>query len=242
MKKVLSFLTAVSMLLSVFSLTAFAEEYNGIRYAVRSEQEKTCAIVEYDGYDTVLNIPAVLGGYTVTSIEREAFSNGDKLERVVIPATVTYIGRYAFYYCVNLESVTIPNGVTYIDDHAFENCPLLSCVVIPSSVQTIEAEAFGYFNRYDALEKIRNFTVIGTKGSAAEAYAEENGFRFVQLGDVHTDSNVTAVDARWVLQAAAGLRALQFDSWRIADVNQDGVINSVDARWVLQTAAGMRTF
>lgn len=241
MKKVLSFFTAVLMLLSVFSLTAFAEEYNGIRYAVRSEQEKTCAIVEYDGYDTVLNIPATLGGYTVISIEREAFCNCGRLERVVIPATVTYIGRYAFYYCVNLESITIPNGVAYIDDHAFESCPLLSCVVIPSSVKTIEAEAFGYSNMHDELEKIRNFTIIGTKGSVAEAYAEENGFKFVQLGDVNTDATVNTVDARHVLQVAAGMRELQFSEQQIADVNQDGKINTIDARWILQAAAGLRT-
>ena len=64
----------------------------------------------------------------------------------------------------------------------------------------------------------------------------------VLFGDVHTDSHVNAVDARWVLQAVAGLRELQFDAWRIADVNQDGVINAVDARWVLQMASDMRTF
>ena len=110
------------------------------------------------------------------------------------------------------------------------------------SSDLIEAEAFGYYHTYTAVEKMYDFAIIGTKGGAVEAYAKANGFKFLLFGDVHTDSNVNAVDARWVLQAAAGLRALQFDAWRIADVNQDGAINAVDASWVLQTAAGTRTF
>ena len=58
-------------------------------------------------------------------------------------------------------------------------------------------------------------------------------------GDVNADGKVDAVDARWVLQAAAGMRTLENDT--AADVNSDGKIDAVDARWILQAAAGMRT-
>ena len=59
------------------------------------------------------------------------------------------------------------------------------------------------------------------------------------LGDVNGDNKVDAVDARWVLQAAAGMRTLE--NTAAADVNADGKIDAVDARWILQAAAGMRT-
>ena len=59
------------------------------------------------------------------------------------------------------------------------------------------------------------------------------------LGDVNVDGKVDAVDARWVLQAAAGMRMLENET--AADVNGDGKIDAVDARWILQAAAGMRT-
>ena len=59
------------------------------------------------------------------------------------------------------------------------------------------------------------------------------------LGDVNADGKVDAVDARWVLQAAAGMRTLE--NATAADVNRDGKIDAVDARWILQAAAGMRT-
>ena len=73
------------------------------------------------------------------------------------------------------------------------------------------------------------------------------------LGDVNEDGKVDAVDARWVLQAAAGMRTdarwvLQaaagmrtLENATAADVNADGKIDAVDARWILQAAAGMRT-
>ena len=59
------------------------------------------------------------------------------------------------------------------------------------------------------------------------------------FGDVNADGKVDAVDARWVLQAAAGMRTLE--NATDADVNTDGKIDAVDARWILQAAAGMRT-
>ena len=66
----------------------------------------------------------------------------------------------------------------------------------------------------------------------------ENEEPTVTLGDVNEDGKVDAVDARWVLQAAAGMRTLE--NATAADVNADGKIDAVDARWILQAAAGMR--
>ena len=59
------------------------------------------------------------------------------------------------------------------------------------------------------------------------------------LGDVNGDGKITALDARWVLQAAAGKRALK-EYAQAADVNGDGKITALDARWILQAAAGKR--
>ena len=59
-------------------------------------------------------------------------------------------------------------------------------------------------------------------------------------GDINGDGKVTAVDARWVLQIAAGTREVT-DAERISvDLNKDGKVTAVDARWVLQIAAGTR--
>ena len=130
----------------------------------------------------------------------------------------------------------------YIDDNAFLNCPSLRYVAIPSSVTSIEYKAFGYW--YDADEdlekKVNDFTIIGAKGSAAENYAKENDFRFISFGNINSDADVTAVDARWALQAASGTRLLSDEQTQIADVNGDGQVTAVDARWILQAASGTR--
>ncbi len=60
------------------------------------------------------------------------------------------------------------------------------------------------------------------------------------MGDPTGDGEVTALDARWVLQAAADSRTLTEQEKKAADVNGDGVVSAIDARWILQVAAGTR--
>ncbi len=63
-----------------------------------------------------------------------------------------------------------------------------------------------------------------------------------KLGDVNGDGRINAVDARWTLQAASGVRTLTAQQTANADVNGDGRITAVDARWILQAASGVRDF
>ncbi len=60
-------------------------------------------------------------------------------------------------------------------------------------------------------------------------------------GDANGDGKITAVDARMILQIAAGLDIAVGDVNNSLDVNGDGKITGVDARLVLQIAAGMKT-
>ena len=134
-----------------------------------------------------------------------------------IPNSVMSIGVYAFEICTALTSITIPNSVTSIGEDAFYGCTLLT-------------------------------TIYGYTGSYAETYANTNGYTFValplgiRLGDVNSsDNKINAVDARWVLQAASGVRTFDATQTAAADVNGDGKVNSIDARWILQVASGART-
>ncbi len=62
----------------------------------------------------------------------------------------------------------------------------------------------------------------------------------IAMGDLNNDGQITAVDARWALQAASGTRPLSDEQIQIADVNGDGQVTAVDARWILQAASGTR--
>ncbi len=61
---------------------------------------------------------------------------------IIIPNSVTSIERNAFSNCNGLTSVTIPNSVTSIEDNVFEYCSGLTSVTIPNSVTSIGSSAF----------------------------------------------------------------------------------------------------
>ena len=79
----------------------------------------------------------------------------------------------------HLTELTIEDGVTNIGAHAFENCSDLKSVTIAKSVKSIGQNAFGYYG-YNL--KVNDFTVYGYRRTAAERYANENGFNFVNIG------------------------------------------------------------
>ncbi len=164
--------------------------YGNFVYIIKAD--KTADIVEYNGKEENVVIPAELNGYTITGISgwsgkptnshplgviTGAFKNNKTIKTIVIPDTVKYIDDESFYGCTALESVTFGNGVEEIGDYAFENCTSLSKVYIPVSVKKIGAEAFGYtFGSELTLNK--NFSMTCSKDSAAEKYAKENGITY----------------------------------------------------------------
>ena len=59
------------------------------------------------------------------------------------------------------------------------------------------------------------------------------------VGDADGDGNVTAKDARLILQVVAGLKENKDLNFVNADVKEDGEITAVDARMILQMVAGL---
>ncbi|MCI6616952.1 leucine-rich repeat protein [Ruminococcus sp.] len=113
-------------------------------------------------------------------------------ETIILPGSLINIGNNAFKECCNLSNITIPKNVTDIGCDAFTDCNL-SEVTIPANVKNIGEHAFGYthpFN-YDTLTyeyfKIDNFTIKGIKGTAAEQYATDNGFNFIDISGTYDD-------------------------------------------------------
>ncbi len=105
---------------------------------------ETVEIIDYNGYETQLDIPAEIDG-----------------------KTVDIIGYDAFYDCPSLKTVTIPKSVVSIERNAFGYCG-------------------GHLNENGdyVYDKVEGFTITGYTYSAAYAYAIDNGFKFVSLGEV----------------------------------------------------------
>ena len=87
-------------------------------------------------------------------------------------------------------SYTVPSTINNLYRMSTNNNPYLKTITIPSSVTDISDNAVGYlrdgwyFNwNYN---KVSGFTIKGYKGTAAERYARNNDFNFVQLQVVPT--------------------------------------------------------
>ena len=134
---------------------------------------------------------------SVKSIGNSAFAECAKLKDLRIPSSVTSLGDSAFEGCTNLLSVQIPSSVSSIGYSAFAGCTSLSSVQIPSSVTSIGILAFARCGNLtsvtipasvsmignDAFSDCPHLTIFGTKGSAAEMYANSNGHHFQDMND-----------------------------------------------------------
>ncbi len=132
-----------------------------------------------------------------------------------VPAGTKKIGSQAFGDCWNLTSIVLPDGLTEIGFMGI-GCAYLAEITIPASVTTIGQEAVGF--QYGT--KLQNLVIRGAAGSAAESYAKENGFNFVEIGATSgkCGENLTwSVDAEGTL-TISGTGAM----WDYTSVSEDG--------------------
>lgn len=127
---------------------------------------------------------------SIQKIQSNAFSGCSSLTHISIPSSVEEIGNGAFSYCLSLNKVTIPDNVKKISgsEYAFEygaffGCENLKNVTILNSNAEIGENAFGYYSDGNMIDKykVSDFTIYGKSGSAAEKYAKDNDFAFVEI-------------------------------------------------------------
>ncbi len=119
---------------------------------------------------------------TVKSIIEGSFRDSI-VTSVTIPNGIKSIPAMTFYNSANLKKISIPNSVTSIGYDAFFDCINLKSVSIPKSVTKIGSAAFGFYydSKAEKFKKVSGFTIYGYKGTAAEKYAKDNGFKFVPI-------------------------------------------------------------
>ena len=121
-----------------------------------------------------------------TSIPYAAFRNCN-IKRLDIPSSVKSIGEEAFFGSYKMAAVTLRSGLSSIGAKAFYGNNFKS-VTIPISVTSIGEKAFGYISDSKTID---GFTIYGYRGTAAETYANENGFTFIPLDSESSVKGVT---------------------------------------------------
>ncbi len=131
----------------------------------------------------------------VKAIMGSTFCGCTSLAKVTLPSTLRSIYNTAFRDCTSLTEIVIPEGVVSIAGSAFRGCTGLTEVTLPSTITSVMAAAF---KECDNLAKITvlsdtctlyngcfptQVTIYGHAGSAAEAYAANNGIAFVAISE-----------------------------------------------------------
>ena len=168
----------------------YSSEY-GVLYKGNS-----LAVYPQGKVDKKFNIPA-----GTDSICDYAFFDNQNLKNVILPDSVKSIGNSAFSGCSALTSVTIGKNVKSIGIYAFFNCLSLKSIKLSDTTTEIGDSAFGYYYENDTFKTVDGFTVYGNKGSEAERYANENGFKFAQAAPAPTMSFPDVRSGDWYYDA-----------------------------------------
>ena len=139
MKKVLSLILCLFMLIGSLGTVAFADdtyEFNDARRMI-------------SGYlpgasPAELIVPDTINGEPVLSIFENVFNQNEALEKVVLPEGMLAVYKKNFSSAPLLTSVTLPETLIAIGENVFNSCDSLTEITIPSRVSFIGYAAFGY--------------------------------------------------------------------------------------------------
>ena len=175
--------------------SAFTRNVNLVKFDVSEDNESYTSVdgVLYNKEKTaVVCYPKSLSGEyvipdTVTSIEKAAFENCNKLTKITIGSGVETVNPYAFnqcnllatvvfkdsdtankkicerafYYCGSLTEVDFGNAVTSIGDYAFTICSKIKSLEFPDSLTSIGQFAFSpYTDRTGGTYKESNLESV----------------------------------------------------------------------------------
>lgn len=122
LKRFVSIIICMCLMLGIFSVCAFAETKGIFRYNVSKGKAIIYGINKRVSGDIV--IPSKIGGYPVEGIGERAFYENSKITSVKISEGIEYIGTEAFTECSNIEKVTFPSTLKVIYDTAFWGCKI----------------------------------------------------------------------------------------------------------------------
>ncbi|MBO7253810.1 MAG: leucine-rich repeat domain-containing protein, partial [Clostridia bacterium] len=157
-------------------LLAYPSGKTNSSYAISSSVTE----IGESAFSNCKNLKAVILNDGLKTINGNAFYGCEGLTDISIPDSVEILGDSAFGFCTSLRNVNLGKGLKSIGSYAFAFAWIKS-VKIPPSVVQIGKMAFGYTF---ADEKISSVGVIGIGGTAAEAFASEHNFSFIDLSEV----------------------------------------------------------
>lgn len=208
--KIIATVLSIMMLVPCISMAIGVSAGYGSRFyfydgdfCFYDQQDGTCAVVAYLGYDVNLTIPTYAQNYAgdkllVTNIGSNAFENDSYIISVSIPLSVTLIGSQAFYGCIALESISV-SRVREIEWEAFAYCTSLKKIVIPESARIVGggayegAEDLEDVNIVNPLLNIADDAFVGCDELTIYGYADSTALEFAIEHDINFESLVPEI-------------------------------------------------
>jgi len=152
MKRFLSAICAVCMLLSLFNFSVYAADTSSgtcgdnLTWTLDAEGTLTISgegeMTEAMSYTLASKVTKCIIGEGVTSICNRAFNSFTKLAEVTLPTTLEHIGDAAFNNTI-ISSITLPEALISIGKQAFQSTNI-SEVIIPKNVTEIGHTPFSH--------------------------------------------------------------------------------------------------
>lgn len=152
--------------------------------------------LDFDEIDIQMN--------NIQNLGSSMFMKNTRLKSFTVPKTVKVINQAAFYETTALKDITIPKNVQTMDVEAFRKSGLEKIWILnkdlvikePTTEDVTEEESAAKTKVYiyDPKETVKDFiaipkdvTIYGYAGSTAEAYAKQNGNKFVAINPENKD-------------------------------------------------------
>lgn len=130
-----------------------------------------------------IRVPNEINGKPVTSVCEIYVYNYSNIDtddlnmKLIIPGSVKNIESYALWGLEGVTEIVFEDGVESIGDYAVYNCKYLKKITIPESVTYIDDVGVGYLDSNEENVISKDLVIVAKKGSAAEKYAQDNGFK-----------------------------------------------------------------
>ena len=130
-----------------------------------------------------IRVPNEINGKPVTSVYEIYVYNYSNIDtddlnmKLIIPGSVKNIESYALWGLDGVTEIVFEDGVESIGDYAVYNCKYLKKITIPESVTYIDDVGVGYLDSNEENVISKDLVIVAKKGSAAEKYAQDNGFK-----------------------------------------------------------------
>ena len=119
---------------------------------------------------------------SLVELPDSCFRACSSLSEITLPDKLESIGQLCFAGCIELKSAELPESLGVIGEKAFYMCDRLRRIYLPPSVGLIGDKALGYTCDGNSISRTADMLIISRKDTAAENYAEDNGFCFAEGG------------------------------------------------------------